>query len=883
MMKKNNLKILDGPPYTTGTPHVGTFLNKILKDIFFRLYSEPTKKIAPGFDTHGLPIERAVEKKLNIFSIKEIKQFGEKKFRKECNSFVDKTILKMISEFKKLNLNFEWTKPLATKSKRYLKIEYDILKKLFDLGKIYLNEKILNFCPICESILANNEIEKGDKKINKYYILFKIGPGKKILVYTTTLWSLPLNKCIVYSSEIQYGYGFYQGEKIYASIFFLKEHASYFENNQIYPVKSIFSEVGDEYFSLWGQTKKKLIKTSTNEFNINPSTGTGFVHISPNSSEEDNLFYLSRNMPYKTKEVSISGEYSDITNPFYDKKIQNVQNDIMLEIKKMDVLFLTGLKDEKEDVCWRCKNGVFQNNFKQWFLKIEKEDILTSFRNTTWLFNNEGKLLEQNWLESAKDWCLSRNRLWGANLPIWYCKECKKYFSNSEYDNVFFKKNINCVFCSEEAKIIDEVADVWFDASIIFLMHKKKSFDLIIESKDQIRGWFYGLLVLGTYFLHDTPFKNVLMHGWVLDHKGRPMSKSLGNVVTIDQVLSLGKDGETLLRCFLLYKRVLSADIKFDLQKIQKESKKIVILENILKFISSYASINQINFFKLGVSNFVILDEDQTWIHKQLLELEKKSEKIEDPAMLFTKRMDFVIDIFSRTYLKYTKKKYWNTDKESDFIFLKDLAGRIIFLLKPFLPNKTEELIKKYNLLPLLILKKKISNSSKLFSFFLNLKEKLNTLKIAEGWKIKWCLEKTWVRSKKIRKYLLTPFIYEELNILKFKQIFSKRKISFLISKIKVDVSFRKTKRLQKMHFLNEFEREVQFRRKMLGMDDMKIIQLFIPKRIQKILSILDEQKKQKIKEKLRCVFIASNKFTKKWAFKYNDTQYFYFFKNKEE
>ena len=825
--------LLDGPPYTTGEPHMGTVFNKLLKDLYWRLFS--FRKLIPGFDTHGLPIEKKVQTLLGLNSKKEILSFGIEQFKNECKAYASKMAKKMILAFRKLNLpSFLWHKPYLTNSETYKKKELSAFISLFKNKQLYESEKVLNVCCFCECVLSESEVlELEDVKKEFYFLIPSPVQNEFYLVYTTTAWSICLNKGLVYNplSDLVYFYDSKKRKIICSKTYAVREKIPFFPFEKVTLKKS--------YSSLFSSSSLPLL---TDELFVHSEVGTGFVHLSPTCSEEDRALFLKKKIPFESKQLSLEGEYLDKENLFFKKNIKFIERDILSFLKQQDLLFKIKKGENFKKGCWRCRKESVKALFNQLFLKVPSKALLKLSKNISWIFNDTGKKAFENWIVKARDWCLSRDRFWGVEIPL--------------------QRTNQGLAVSTAGKTGSQVLDVWFDSAFAGLFFKKHApFDLIIESKDQVRGWFYGLLVLGQKF-GILPFRSVLMHGWVLDKNGEPMSKSKGNVVQIESILSL-KYGLTLLRLFFFYNRDFNKDILFDLIKVKAEQKKLDILFNCLKFLKVYSKLNGFDLATASFQKTYKASTSESWLLHRLNLILKKFKKRtlrDSPSVFLTSIFDFLLIDFSRAYLQNMREHYWFCKTETPFFFLKYTFCRVIYILKFFLPDLKFPRFCKQETCSCVNLKFKLKKTV-FFDFFLDLKKQLLQLKNKLNLKGRWFFDSIAFSSTKTFLFFKKEhFLFKELKVLNLfgsKQKTQMQELSIKSETVFLDVT--QTEEVKKNNLIQELQRRIQQERKKLNIDNLREYSVLVSK---ELLIVLEENnlKKKELEKKTRCFILKTTK-----------------------
>jgi len=715
----------DGPPYANGHIHLGTALNKILKDIVVKYksmngYFSP---FIPGWDCHGMPIEHQIFQETKL----EKNKVNISEFRKKAFDFAIRFSNIQKEEFKRLGVFADWENPYLTLSPEY---EGEIIKSFGKLaldGYIYKDFKPIYWCINCETALAEAEIEYWEEKSPSIYVKFPIkqmanGKGQMansyFLIWTTTPWTLPGNTGIAVNPSFEYSLiETDKGNFILAS----KLVEVVLGKNKL-DGKKIKTFKGKELEGI--VCINPLMKTDSLVVladYVSVEEGTGCVHTAPGHGEEDYYTGLKYNLAILSP-VNEKGEFTEEVSELKGIVVFDANSVIIEKLKKNGFLYHQEEILHSYPHCWRCKKSVIFRSTKQWFLKIEhnslRDKLINEIDKVNWI-PKEGKNRISSMIKLRPDWCLSRQRLWGVPIPIFYCNKCKKYIITNqtiekieklvkEYgSDIWIKKQVKellpegfrCPYCGgDEFEKEKDILDVWFDSGVSHLAVLKgknklsSPADLYLEGSDQHRGWFQTSLITSCGITGRAPFKNVLTHGFVVDSKGRKMSKSLGNVITPQEIIE--KYGAEILRVW-----VSSENYQEDI-RISEE-----ILKNI---ITKYRNIRNTIRFMLGnlydFSPEEELPEEQLfevdrWALEKLKEEENKISqnfenflfyKVYEEAHIFC---SIYLSSFYFDYLKdrlYTYEKNSKERKSAQTVLSKILLS-LLKLLSPIISFTTEE------------------------------------------------------------------------------------------------------------------------------------------------------------------------------------------------
>ncbi len=630
----------DGPPYANGHIHLGTALNKVLKDMIVKFHSMDgyDAPYVPGWDTHGLPIEQQA---IKAFKIRR-DRIDPLEFRQKCKEFALKFRDIQREEFKRLGVRGDWANPYMTLYPHFEARQIEVFGEMAKRGYIYKGLKAVYWCSTCETALAEAEVEYGMKESPSIYVAFPVVDGKgllpeeetSIVIWTTTPWTIPANVGICLHPEYRYvllrsrGHSYLVAKDLADSLRAVLEDPAA-EAVREYEGKELAGILCRHPFA--GRTSRVVL----GEY-VTLDQGTGCVHIAPGHGEED--FALGKEWdlpvisPINGKGVFTS-EAGDLEGTFYLDG-----NAVVIDkLEEAGALLRTDRITHQYPHCWRCKKPIFFRATEQWFASIDgfRKDLLEAIDRVQWI-PSWGRERIYGMIANRGDWCISRQRLWGVPIPIFYCGDCgktvvddqtiehvKKLFAEHGSDVWFAREaadllppGYRCPHCGHgEFTKETDIMDVWFDSGCShwgvltqpeIWPELRWPADLYLEGSDQHRGWFNSSLTTSVAVTGEPPYRAVLTHGFVVDEQGRKMSKSLGNVVDPGSVIKqLGAD---ILRLW-----VCSADYKGDL----------AVSDGILKQASeAYRKIR--NTFRFLLGNLYDFDPAQHRVgYDQLLEIDR--------------------------------------------------------------------------------------------------------------------------------------------------------------------------------------------------------------------------------------------------------------------
>jgi len=566
----------DGPPYANGDIHIGTAMNKILKDIVIKYktmkgYRSP---YIPGWDTHGLPIEHRVITQLG----ENIKNMGPLEIRERCKKFAEKYIDVQRNQFERLGVRGDWENFYATFHPQYEAKVYEVLESLVEGNYIYRAMKPVHWCLNCSTALAQAEIEYHDHISPSIYVKFRLdGKNEFLIIWTTTPWTLPGNTGIAIHPEKDY-VRVRVGDEIWILAKDLLDQVMRQLSVNEYEVVQVMSGKELEGMQAVHPLFSRLSRVILADY-VDMETGTGCVHTAPGHGEEDYYYGHVLNRLEILSPVDEKGIFTEKAGKYSGLHIEEANKIIIEDLKKNGAL----LKEEEirhsYPHCWRCKKPVIFRATEQWFISVEKNDlrtrVLKEIEKVKWI-PDWGQNRISAMISERPDWCISRQRFWGTPIPAFRCKECgevtlsvetirhftkivRKKGSNAWFElpiEELVPEGLRCQKCgSEDFEKMNDTLDVWIDSGSSFeaVLTSRPDHsipvDMYLEGSDQHRGWFNASIVLSVVKRGQAPYKAVLTHGFIKDEQGRKMSKSLGNVV--DPVQICDKYGADILRLWL--------------------------------------------------------------------------------------------------------------------------------------------------------------------------------------------------------------------------------------------------------------------------------------------------------------------------------------------
>ena len=652
-----------------------------------------------GWDTHGLPVELEVEKKLGLDGKKQIESYGIEPFIKQCKE----SVWKYLHEWEKMSDRIgywaDMENPYITYDNKYIESEWWALKQIHEKGLLYKGYKVVPYCPRCGTALSSHEVAQGYKDVEDTtaYVRFKIKgtDNKYFMAWTTTPWTLPSNVALCVNSKEDYLEFKWDGRVCIMAKELVKAVVG---DDEIEEIKTWKGEelVGTEYEPLFDyadlQGKKAFYVVADSYVTL--TEGTGIVHIAPAFGEDDARIGHTNDLPF-VQLVGTDGRM-DACTPWAGMFVKDADKPVLEALEEKGLLVKTAKHTHSYPFCWRCDTPLIYYARSTWFIRMTavRDQLVANNRSVNWLPENikEGRM--GNFLENVIDWGLSRERYWGTPLPIWTCECGHKHVIGSieelkklgkdvpddiELHRPYIDKvTLTCPECGGEMHRVPEVIDCWFDSGSMpfaqwhypFENHDKfeENFpaDFISEAVDQTRGWFYTLLAISTLMFDKAPFKNCLVLGHVLDKYGKKMSKHTGNVV--DPFGVMDQFGADAVRWYFYTAGAPWLPSRFYPEAVAESQRKFMgTLWNTYAFFALYASIDTFDPLKTKAdpSTLTLMDK---WILSKLQTLIKTVDSnLENYHIAEAARAlgDFV-DELSNWYVRRCRERFWGKGMEGD-------------------------------------------------------------------------------------------------------------------------------------------------------------------------------------------------------------------------
>ena len=737
----------DGPPTANGKPHIGHVLTRVIKDMIPRYRTMKGYKVIrkAGWDTHGLPVELEVEKKLGLDGKEQIEEYGLEPFIQECKESVWK-YKGMWEDFSEtVGFWADLDDPYVTYHNSFIESEWWALKQIWEKKLLYKGYKIVPYCPRCGTPLSSHEVAQGYKDVKEKSVIakFKVkdASDEYILEWTTTPWTLPSNVALCVNPDEEYvkiKVGLNEQNDVVSE----EEADTAVKTEYYYLAKALLSVVEGAYeivesyigkeleykeyeplFDYANPDKKAYYVVCDNYVTL--TDGTGVVHIAPAFGEDDANVGRKYDLPF-VQLVDEKGEFKPEVTELAGVFCKKGDESILRMLGAKGLLFKVLKFEHSYPFCWRCDTPLIYYARESWFIKMtEVRDRMIENNNTiNWIPESIGKGRFGDWLLNLQDWAVSRNRYWGTPLNIWECEcghrhaigsieELKEMSDNCPEDIELHRPfidavTIKCPVCGKQMKRVPEVIDCWFDSGSMpfaqwhYPFENKEIFeenfpaDFISEAVDQTRGWFYSLLAISTLIFDKAPYKNVIVLGLVLDKDGQKMSKSKGNAV--DPFDALKTYGADAIRWYFYVNSAPWLPNKFHDRAVTEGQRKFMgTLWNTYAFFVLYANIDNFDATKytLDYDSLAVMDK---WILSRLNTTVKAvDENLANYKIPETARalQDFV-DELSNWYVRRCRERFWAKGMEQDkinaYLTLYNVLVTISKAAAPMIPFMTEDI-----------------------------------------------------------------------------------------------------------------------------------------------------------------------------------------------
>ena len=735
---KRYFTFYDGPPTANGMPHAGHILTRVMKDIIPRYKVMQGYRVIrkAGWDTHGLPVELEIEKKLGISGKEQIEEYGVEKFVKECKESVFKYVSIWEQMTNKVGFWVDMKNPYITYDNKYIESVWWALKELWNKGLLFEGHKVMPYCPRCGTALSSHEVAQGYKDVKDLTCVakFKVeGEDKYILAWTTTPWTLPsnlalcVNKAYTYADfKVNVGT---EEEPKYETYVLAKDLAETVLKDMDYELLKEYKGadlLGTKYeplmpFADFVEGKKHVVIHGDY---VTLTDGTGIVHIAPAYGEDDSLVCKQNDIAFVNL-VDKNGKFMDEVEPWKGRFVRDTNEDICEWLKERNKLFSKQKMEHSYPHCWRCDTPLLYYPKESWFVGMSRlrNELVANNDKVNWYPETIKKGRFGNFLENVIDWGISRDRYWGTPLPIWTCEcghqecigsiaELKEKAIDCPEEIELHKPYIDdvhlkCPECGKSMTRAKEVIDCWFDSGSMpfaqwhYPFENKEMFEnnfpaqYISEAIDQTRGWFYTLTALGTALFNKTPFENCIVLGHVLDGKGQKMSKSKKNGV--DPLVLLDTVGADATRWYFYTGSMPWLSSRLSIENVQESQRGFLsTLWNVYSFYVLYAEIDKFN--PTEYKDFKSTNVMDRWIISKLNTLVKEvAQKLDSYDITGAGvAIEEFTDELSNWYVRRNRERYWAKDLTDDKIGAYTTLYRVLVTLAkvaaPFVPFITDEI-----------------------------------------------------------------------------------------------------------------------------------------------------------------------------------------------
>ncbi|MFC4989241.1 isoleucine--tRNA ligase [Saliphagus infecundisoli] len=736
---------VDGPPYTSGSAHMGTTWNKSLKDCYIRFLRMQGYDVTdrPGYDMHGLPIETRVEEQLGFENKKDIEAYGEDAFIEACKEYADEQLEGLQSDFQDFGVWMDWDDPYKTVDPEYMEAAWWGFSRAAERGLVEKGHRSISQCPRCETAIANNEVEYEDVSDPSVYVKFDLADREgSLVVWTTTPWTIPANTFTAVDPDGEY-VGVRARKEGEEELLYVAE-AKYEEvlREGRYDDFEVEEELAGEELLGWGYDHPLAAEVPDHtdhdgahevyaaDYVETEGDGTGLVHSAPGHGEED--FERGRELGFPIFcPVGSDGVYTDAGGKYEGQFVKEADEEIIADLESKGAMLASGTITHSYGHCWRCDTGIVQIVTDQWFITITdiKDELLENIEDSQWHPEWARDSRFRDFVSEAPDWNVSRQRYWGIPIPIWTPEGrdddeemivvgdreelAERADQAIDPDSVdLHKDTVDELTITEDGTTytrVPDVFDVWLDSSVaswgtIGFPADQERFeelwpaDLIMEAHDQTRGWFWSQLGMGTAAMGEIPYEQVLMHGFAQMPDGRAMSKSKD--ILVDPHEAIDRHGRDVMRLFLLSNNPQGEDMRFSWDGMETMENHLRTLWNVVRFPLPYMRLDGFDPDETTLedvdSDLEVVDE---WVLARL-----QSTKREVTAAFEDYRQDralsalieFVVEDVSRYYVQAVRERMWDEEesgsKTAAYATIHRVLREVVTLLAPYAPFVADEL-----------------------------------------------------------------------------------------------------------------------------------------------------------------------------------------------
>ena len=728
---------VDGPPYTSGQMHLGTAWNKTLKDAVIRYKRMTGHRVTdrPGYDMHGLPIEVKVEEELGFETKRDIEEYGMEPFIRECKEFAVRNREAMDEDFQSIGVWMDWEDPYETISPEYMEAAWWAFQQVDERGLVEQGKRSVNYCPRCQTAIAANEVEYDEITSPSIYVKFPLADREgSLVIWTTTPWTIPANTFVAVDGDMTYQAVRAETDGTSELLYVAEPCVEDVLKRGRYEDYAVVDEyAGDD---LVGWAYDHPLEARLNDVADFEGAGevytadyveadrTGLVHSAPGHGQED--FARGEELGLDVYvPVDGRGEFTRAAGDYAGTFVRDANDDIIADLDASGALLASGTHEHRYGHCWRCDTDIIFLATDQWFITVTdiKDELLDNIEASEWYPQWARDNRFRDFVADAPDWNVSRQRYWGIPLPIWQADDgewltvgtreelAERVDQDIDPDDIdLHRPSVDPLTITEDGTTyerIPDVFDVWIDSSVATWgtigypgetdAHDELwPADWIVEAHDQTRGWFWSQLGMSTAATGETPYEQVMMHGFVNDEDGRKMSKSLGNIVTPEEAIE--RAGRDPLRAYLLSHDQQGVDLSFEWDGLADMESRLNIFWNVFRFPLPYMELDGYDpaDADLDDGELTVVDE---WVLSRLQSVEAEAgaalEEFRVSDGLNTV-LEFLTDDVSRFYVKAIRERMWaeadSAEKRGAYATLATVLQESIRLLAPFTPYLAEQM-----------------------------------------------------------------------------------------------------------------------------------------------------------------------------------------------
>ncbi len=727
----------DGPPFATGLPHHGHLVGTTLKDIIPRYFTMKGRYVERrfGWDCHGLPVEHEIDKKLGMSAQDAVKKLGVKGYNDECRSIVDRYVDEWEKTITRIGRWVDFKNDYKTMDVTFMESVWWVFSQLWEKGLVYQGTRVVPFSTALGTVLSNFEAGQNYQDVQDPAITVKFKLKDEdafVLAWTTTPWTLPSNLCLCAGADIDYVMVEEAGEKLILAKERLESYAKKREMKVLKEFKG--SELkGKKYeplFPFFASEASNGCFVILNDDYVTTDAGTGIVHTAPGFGEDDNRVMKEAGLMSVVCPVDDAGKFTKEITPYAGIQVKEADKQIMKDLKESGKMFEQGVLVHSYPFCYRSDTPLIYKAIPSWYVSVEKikDRLLASNQQINWFPDHLQNGRFGKWLEGARDWSISRNRVWGTPLPVWQNDETGEFLCIGSIADLKKHSGVEVTDLHRESvdhiefkvdgksgtfKRITEVLDCWFEsgsmpyAQLHYPFENKEMFkegfpaEFIAEGLDQTRGWFYTLTILSTALFDKPAFKNVIVNGIVMAEDGKKMSKRLKNYTPPDELME--NYGADALRLYLINSGLVKAEEQRFSDSGVKDMVRRALLPwlNSFKFLHTYAGVDQWNASK----HFIISDNitDQ-WLLSNLQTLKKNIATEMEAYRLYNvvPALFTFIEDMTNWYIRLNRSRFWGEgltdDKKKAFSTLYTAVRELSIAMAPFAPFLSEHIYQQLSI-----------------------------------------------------------------------------------------------------------------------------------------------------------------------------------------